>query len=180
MDWAKTVGDILVSPVFMNSIPMILLLIAVLSVLVKLGIIKVKTKHVHIGGDDTADAYLERTIIREQCDFTHTYLMGLIGKVQQVTPDLLYDGYFVKYILEVVYDEIVKWITFNHITNDEAYVTSKQAKVCALVYSMNVRPEFKTPEFQERMKQWVREIIEGLVRTRSVYKHQRELQRRVK
>ena len=114
----------------------------------------------------------ERAIIREQCDFTHVYLMGLVSKIKQVTPDLLYDGYFTKYILEVAYDEFVRWITFNHIEDSEEYISTKQRKICSLVYSMGVRNEFKTAEFNHRMCNWVEEIIRELVRIRRVYERQ--------
>lgn len=148
-----------------------ILIIALVSVIILLavrlgkhGLLKIHTAHLSIGDDE-----LERTIIREQIDWAHTYLRGLVSKIQQVTPDLLYDGYFTKYILEIVFDEMVKWITFNHIEVTETYIKIKQDKICSLVYAFNVRPEFRTKEFQERMKRWVEEVIEHLVEIRKIY-----------
>lgn len=150
-----------------NGLVIIVLVTVVILLAVRLGkhgLLKIHTRHVSIGDDER-----ERTIIREQVDWTHTYLQGLVSKIQQVTPDLMYDGYFTKYILEIAFDEMVKWITFNHIIADEAYIKMKQDKICSLVYTYNVRPEFRTPEFQERMKRWVKEIIEHLIDIRKVY-----------
>ena len=160
----------------LQTIVSMILLCLIVVMMIKTGMIRIRTTHIQVGkGRSVSET--ERAIIREQCDFTHTYLMGLLGKIQEVCPDktLLYDGWFTKCILEVAYDEFVRWITFNHITDDEAYVSSKQSKICALIYSYSVRPEFKKPEFQERMKKWVQEIIKELVRIRRVYEKQGSL-----
>lgn len=130
----------------------------------KAGLLRIHTRHVSMGAGD-----MERTVLREQIDWTHTYVMGLEGKIRAVTPEMLHGGYFTKYILEVVFDEMVKWITFNHITADEKYIKVKQDKVSALVYMHNVQKEFTTPEFKGRMDNWVREIIEKLVEIRRLY-----------
>lgn len=162
-------SNVLTSKSFLENIPNLLMLVLVLLIAVKLGIIRVKTKHVQIG--QMSDSDKERTIIREQCDFTHTYLMGLVSKIEKTTSDgkLIHGGYFTRYILEAAYDEFVKWITFNHISRSPAYVHTKQEKIKALVYSMGVREEFKTREFAERMDRWVSEVIEELVRIRELY-----------
>ena len=164
---------ILLSPNALQIIFGIIILILLVSLMVKSGMIHIKTKHVVVGSS-RSESDTERAIIREQCDFTHIFLLGLVSKIQKVTPDLLYDGYFTKYILEVAYDEFVKWITFNHIENSEEYISTKQQKICSLVYSMGVREEFKTKEFQERICKWVAEIIKELVRIRRVYERQKQ------
>ncbi len=163
-----SIENILISKNALQTIVGVLVIVAIISLMIKTGMIRIKTKHVEVGVRRSASD-TERAIIREQCDFTHIYLMGLISKIKKITPDLLYDGYFTKYILEVAYDEFVKWITFNHIEDSEEYISTKQQKMCSLIYSMGVRDEFKTPEFQQRMSNWVEEIIKELVRIRRVY-----------
>lgn len=162
---------ILTSQEFLSNVPQVLLLLVVIGIAAKLGLLRIKTDHIQIGNTVVASDN-ERTIIREQCDFTHTFLMGLVNKIEAATDDgkLLYNGYFTKYILECVYDEFVRWITFNHISEDEAYVHTKQEKIKALVYSMGVRKEFKTHEFADRMDKWVLEVITELVKIRKLYK----------
>lgn len=168
----ETIGKVLTSKEFLTNIPAVLLLIIAVCAMVKLGVIKVKTEHLQIGSiTESKEAYYERKIVQEQCDFAHTYLMGLIGKITDVCPDhmLTHDGWMTRCILEYAYDEFVNWIHYNHISSDDAYISVKQTKICSLIYTQPVRPEFKTPEFQERMKNWVKEIILELVRIRKVY-----------
>lgn len=171
----EALSNILTSTNALQTIIGVILICLIVVVMIKSGVIRIKTKHLQVGRVRSASD-TERAIIREQCDFTHVYLQGLISKIQQVTPDLLYNGYFTKYILEVVYDEFVRWITFNHVEDSEGYISTKQQKICSLVYSMGVRTEFKTPEFNKRMRNWVEEIIRELVRIRRVYEKQGERQ----
>ncbi len=167
----EAIGKVLTSTNALQTIIGVILICLIVVMMIKTGMIRIKTKHVQVGRSRSASD-TERTIIREQCDFTHIYLQGLVGKIQKVTPDLLYGGYFTKYILEVAYDEFVRWITFNHIEDSDEYISTKQKKICSLIYSMGVRDEFKTPEFNRRMCNWVEEIIRELVRIRRIYEIQ--------
>ncbi len=126
------------------------------------GLIKVNTKHIQIGNELT-----QRELIRRQVETAHTFIMSLYGKI--VTDENKYNGYFTKYILERVYDKVIEWIIFNHITTNQLYVQDKQESLCNLVYMMNVKDEFKTPEFKQRMNNWTKELIEQLVKVREVY-----------
>lgn len=170
MDWLV---KLFTNETFLSALPGVALFLVALLALVKVGKVKVHTQHISIGTmpGETKEAYYERKIVQEQSDFAHAYLMGLVGKITDVCPDktLAYDGWMTKCILEYAYDEFVTWIHYNHISADDAYVSVKQAKICSLIYAQPVRPEFKTPEFQERMKNWVKEIIIELVRIRKVY-----------
>lgn len=170
MDWLVS---LFTNATFLNSLPGVVLFLVAIAVLGKVLHVKIHTNHLTIGTmpTESKEAYYERKIVQEQSDFAHTYLMGLIGKITDVCPDheLKYDGWMTKCILEYAYDEFVNWIHYNHISADEAYISVKQSKICSLIYSQPVRPEFKTPEFQERMKKWVTEIITELVRIRKVY-----------
>lgn len=158
---------ILTSEAFLKNIPNVLMLVLALMIAVKLGVIKVKTKHVQIGKMSESDK--ERSVLREQIDWVHTYIQGLEGKIRLVGPELKYGGFFTKYILELVYDEIVRWITFNHISTEEGYVSAKTKKLISLVYAQEVQPEFMTPEFKARMERWIKEVIEQLVEIRRLY-----------
>ena len=146
---------------------LLLVLVVIAVVAVRQGVIKIKTDHVKIGTDSQE---LERRIIREQISWVHEYIMSLESKLNVDKAE--YNGYFTKYILESVYDEVIKWIAFNHLNTDQEYVSIKQELVCAIVYGQDVRPEFKTPEFKERMCKWTKEVIEMLVKIREVYKKQ--------
>ena len=169
----EQVEQILTNPTFWSNTPSVILLIIVLVLVMKLLKVKVNTSHIQIGGE-SAESWTERKILQEQSDFAHEYLMGLTGKITALAPDgkLQYDGWFTRCILEDVYDEVVRWITYNHIVDNEAYISTKQNKICALIYKYNILPPYRTPEFQERVKRWVQELILELVRIRKVYKEQ--------
>ena len=162
----EAISNILTSSNALQTVVSILILVLVIVIMAKTGMLRIKTTHVNIG---MSDRDKERTIIREQCDWVHTYLEGLQGKIASIVHESKYGGFFTKYVLEVVYDEIVKWITFNHIEDSERYVTVKQDKIASLVYSMGVSDEFKTKEFNQRMKNWVEEVINELLEIRKLY-----------
>lgn len=162
----EAIKDILMSKNAFMVLCSIGILLLVASVLARLGIMNISTKYISFG---MSDSDKERTIIREQCNWVHTYLRGLEGKISMMTPEMKYNGYFTKYILEVIYDEIVKWITFNHIEDTERYISVKQDIVSSIVYSMGVQEAFKTKEFNNRMRAWVAEVIEKLLEIRRLY-----------
>ena len=131
-------------------------------ILVKGGVIAIKTKHFRIG-----QAEIEREIIRRQVEAAHDFIMSIEGKINADTTH--YNGYFIKFILERVYDKAIEWIMFNHISNTPMYVQDKQDTVCNLVYTFDIGDEFKTPEFKKRMCNWTQELIAKLVQTRELY-----------
>lgn len=130
-------------------------------VLVKSGTVAINTKHLRIG-----QAEKEREIIRRQVEAAHDFIMSIKGKIPE-KPE--YGGYFTKYILERVYDKVIEWVMFNHITDTPMYVQDKQATICNLVYTFGISEEYKTPEFKNRMCNWTAELITLLVRTREIY-----------
>lgn len=130
---------------------------------VKFGIISLNTTHLSIGNDTK-----ERDIIRQQVEWSYAFIMGLESQIKVDTSK--YNGYFTKYILEKVYDEVVNWITFNHINIESEYVSIKKEKLASIVYSLNVRDEFKTPEFRKQMDEWTETLIYRLVQIRKLYK----------
>lgn len=108
----------------------------------------------------------ERRVIQKQMEAAYIFIMSLEGKIQP--KDKRFGGYFLERILERVYDKALEWIVFNHINTTSLYVEDKQDAVCSLVYTFPVDDEFKTPEFNARMRAWTRELIERLVRIREL------------
>ena len=129
--------------------------------LVNGGVIAIKTKHFRAG-----QAEKEREIIRRQVESAHDFIMSIEGKIPE---NPKYGGYFIKYILERVYDKVIELVMFNHISNTPMYVQDKQDTVCNLVYTFDIGDEFKTPEFKKRMCNWTQELIVKLVQTRELY-----------
>ncbi len=162
---------------FLSSIPNLLLLVAAVAVLVKTGVLKVKTDHVQLGGAHDEKAELERTIIRNQATTAHDFIKGLEPKVCEKlygagSSSSSKPSWHVKYSLELVYDKCVEWIMFNHIEDCEAYVSCKQDEVVALIHSLYVGGGLATAEFDDIMRGWTLEMVKKLVAIRKMYTDQ--------
>jgi len=162
----EAISKILTSNSGWQTLLSLLILVLIVSVMIKTGMLKIRTKHVNIG---MSESDRERTIVREQINWTHKYLEGLQGKIRAMTPEMLYGGFFTKYILEIIFDEIVNWITFNHIEDTERYISIKQKIISSLIYAQNIQSQFKTREFKERVDRWVEEVIKELINIRKLY-----------
>lgn len=158
----KTISTVLTSANAWQVLIFLGIAVFIFVLLVKGGVIAIKTKHFRIG-----QAEIERETIRRQVEAAHDFIMSIEGKINADTSH--YNGYFAKFILERVYDKAIEWIMFNHISNTPMYVQDKQDTVCNLVYTFDIGDEFKTPEFKKRMCNWTQELIAKLVQTRELY-----------
>lgn len=150
--------------------PKLLIIIAVLVLIIvalairlgKAGLLNIHTKYVSIGGKVS-----ERELIRRQIEVAHDFIMSIEGKL--VCDNSQYNGYFTKFILERVYDKVIEWIMFNHITVNQLYIQDKQDTILNLIYAQPISDEFKTPEFKTRVENWVKELVERLVNVKVLY-----------
>lgn len=131
-------------------------------VLVKTGVISLKTKTLRIGADEK-----ERTIIRQQTEWVKLYCDGLESRIPHPEG---YNKYRGLYVIERIYDEIITWITFNHITTNDSYIEIKQIKVVNLVNSLTEKAEFQSDEFREMIKDEMKYVIYKLAQIRDLYK----------
>ena len=136
--------------------------IIMIIVLIKSDYLKIRTTHVKIGVDEK-----ERAILRQQTEWTYQYVTGLYGTISEKYP--LINPLKTQYVLEKVYDEIVVWIMFNHITRSEMYLMVKQEKLRGVVLSMDVNDAIRSDEFGKQMNAWTKEIINRLVDIREYY-----------
>jgi hypothetical protein len=158
----EAISTVLISANAWQVLTFLAIEVFIFVILVKGGVIAIKTKHFRIG-----QAEIERETIRRQVEAAHDFIMSIEGKINADTSH--YNGYFTKFILERVYDKAIEWIMFNHISNTPMYVQDKQDTVCNLVYTFDIGDEFKTPEFKKRMCNWTQELIAKLVQTRELY-----------
>lgn len=158
----EAISGVLQSPNAWQVLIFLAIAVFIIVVFVKGGVIAIKTKHFRIGQAET-----ERETIRRQVEAAHDFILSIEGKINADTSH--YNGYFTKFILERVYDKVIEWIMFNHITNTPMYVQDKQDTVCNLVYTFDIDNEFKTPEFKKRMCNWTQELIAKLVQMRELY-----------
>ena len=139
-----------------------LLVFFVAVTLSKRGLLGIHTKYVTLGATSKED-----TIKTHQKEAAYLFIMSLC---QKVDADGKFNGYKTKYILELVYDEVIDWIFQNHITTNDDYVQIKQEKLRSVVYNVpDLQEQFKTKEFADRMDRWTKELIDRLVRIRQVY-----------
>lgn len=158
----EAIGGVLSSPNAGKVLVFLAAATVLAAVLVASGRVTVRTKHLHIG-----KAEKEREIIRRQVEAAHEFILSIDGKINAETAKC--NGYYVKYILERVYDKVIEWIMFNHIASTPMYIQDKQDTICNLVYMFAIGEEFKTPEFKKRMCSWVQELITRLVQIRDLY-----------
>ena len=160
----ETIGNVLNGS---NAIPVIIFAVVMFilfGILVKKGIISINRGGVRIGTDER-----ELTIVRNQSQWAYLYIMSIKGKVLPDNPTdvqlLLAEN-----ILEKVYDNVVNWITYNHINSANTYIEIKQSEIKCLVYSQDkLEEEYKTQEFATRMEEWVKELILNLIQIRKEY-----------
>ena len=162
----QAISEVLTSGNSLQILIFLALITILFVVLVKTGILAIKTKHLRIGQVER-----EREIIRRQIETAHNFIMSIEGKVNSDTKQC--NIYFTKYILERVYDKVIEWVMFNNISNSPMYVQDKQETICNLVYTFPIGDAFKTPEFKKRMQNWTSELITRLVQTREIYSKER-------
>lgn len=158
----ESISKILTSPNTWMVLLFLIMLVIVITLLAKSGLISVHTGAVKVGNDET-----ERNIIRQQVEWTHIHLLG----AENVLPHP--EGYNVwksRYILERIYDEVVDWITFNHLTTSSTYIEIKQDKIVSLVHSLVDKNDFKSEDFVAWMRKEIEDIIIKLVQIRELYK----------
>ena len=139
----------------------IMILVIWFSVMAKNGFFRICIKGLKIGSEE-----LERKIIRQQSDWVKLYLDGMEARLPHPEG---YDTWRSKYILERIYDEILTWITYNHISTDEIYIGIKQNRVINLVNSLTIKKEYQTDEFSKIIKDEMVFVITKLVEIRKLY-----------
>ena len=157
-DFIKAVStSVYIIPVLIFTLIVLLTVI----LLIKKGLISVNTKAVKVGTSES-----ERAIIRQQIEWVHLHCDSLEKSLPHPQN---YDIWRGKYILERMYDEIVDWITFNHICTSEGYISIKQERIWATIQSLVRKNEFSTPEFKEFIYNDTEYIMRRLVHIRQVY-----------
>jgi hypothetical protein len=152
----EAIKEVLTSSNSLQILIFVTLLILLGVLLIRGNYLRIRTQHLKIGTDET-----ERAILRQQIEYSNQYITGLYGLIKSKYPK--FDTIKTKYILEVVYDEVVNWISFNHISKSEIYIMVKQEKIRGLIFEMDVTEGIKSNEFKELMNAWTKEIINRLV-----------------
>lgn len=157
----ETIEHVLLSP----NVTVILLFLAFVAIgvaiLSKSGILNIHTQNIQIGAADK-----ERDIIRQQIEWIRLHCEGAEASLSKPEG---YNEWLGKYIAEKVYDEYVDWITFNHISSSPAYIEVKQDKIINIIHKYAILNDFKSEEFDNKIKDDIKLTIEKLVQIRKTY-----------
>lgn len=158
----EAIGNVFMSPMGWQVLLTIILIVLLLIIMVKSGMLKVHTKYVQLGEYDRGKKINQR-VIRRQIEYAEGFCTNLLADIEHMYPEQAYGGWKTHCILELVYDEIIKWISFNHITNDDIYINNKVVIIRAIVMKCDPADFFKTPEFEGKIKEWVTQMVKQLV-----------------
>lgn len=157
----EAIEHVLLSP----NVTVILLFFAFVVIIAvglsKTGILNIHTQNIQIGAADK-----ERDIIRQQIEWIRLHCEGAEATLEKPEG---YNEWLGKYIAERVYDEYVDWITFNHINASPAYIEIKQDKIINIIHKFAIKDEFRSPEFDEKLKEDIKFTIEKLIQIRKMY-----------
>lgn len=130
-------------------------------ILAKFNILKIHTRFFSLGSSQSE--------LRDRLmETAYTFIMGLSAKIGVGIPN--YNEWKCKYILMVIYCEVVKWILHDNIIDDEDYISSKNEKLKSLFYGMSdINDMFKTDDFSNLMDSWTHELIRRLLESKKIY-----------
>lgn len=157
----ESIGNVLTSNNAVAVLITLLILVIVAAVLAKVGIFQFKGKGVTIGGDED-----ERAIIRQQTEWTQLFIQSM----QRLPIFEGSDTYHTLYILEKVFDEVLNWIVFNHISDSENYISIKQEKIWNLIQTLVTDKKFTSTEFKQVIYDNTEVLIKRLVYIRKNYR----------
>ena len=158
----ETIGQILTSSNALIVLVFLLVILLVAVILIKNGYINFDTESLRIGYADR-----ERNIIKQQQDYVWLHLQDMEANLDKPKD---YDKTLGQMIIMAMYIEYVSWISFNHLTKSDAYISLKQNRLVALVNRYTVKEQFKADDFIEYIRKDTKETIYELIKIREVYK----------
>lgn len=156
------IRDVLLSPNVTLILCFICFVLFVGIIMSKTGLMQIHTNAVEIGAADK-----ERNIIRQQTEYIKMHYEGIENTMSKPVG---YDPWRGKCIVQAVCSEFVDWITLNHLTTAPAFVEIKQDRVVAIIHSLAEKQEFTSPEFDDFVREDVKQCITKLVQIRNYHK----------
>ena len=133
-----------------NGIFVLISVVVVLLVLVYLsrkGGFSLHTSFLSLG-----TANKERDIIRHQIEASHAAVLMAMEELN------ITDNWHIKYVFERVYDKVVEWVIFNHMSMSPLYIESKFMAVYNLCSSLGM-VEIRESANKDKLKEWVRGLL---------------------
>lgn len=127
-------------------------------IMVFTGKLKIHSKGFHLDNGES-----ERKIIRAQMEYARNFCDGLIIHLPN---DI--NRYRQKYIIEMVYNEIIRMISFNHIMDDEIYIKLEIDKIWNIVSSTTDTEEYKGEAMKVVIQEETPNLIRALLKVRKL------------
>lgn len=160
--WAQAVSTILTSPNSIVVLGAVLILVLLIIFLVKRGYISLDLKGVKVGIAEN-----ERKIMRYQMEYCSLICTTFMFQQPNLPTDA--DKYRIRWINELLYDEMIKWIAYNHISDDRFYVSNKQEIIWAIIVAHTDTAFFHSDGLKKAVCDEVENIIKHLVEIRKFY-----------
>lgn len=157
----ESISNVLTSGNAVAVLLTLIMLVIVLAILAKKGIFQFNGKGVTIGDNED-----ERAVIRQQTEWSQLFVQSM----RQLPIFEGSDTYHTLYILEKVFDEVLSWIVFNHISDSENYISIKQEKIWNLIQTLVIDKKFTTEEFKQIIYGNTETLIKRLVHIRKNYR----------
>lgn len=144
-------------------IVLILLLALILAIGIKKGIISFNGHGLSVGIREN-----EAKIRRQQTEYLNMIADGTIRDL----PKKFQEGnsyYRSKYVISKFKDIFETAIMYNHITDDEEYISLKQEIAYSMIMKVTDDDYFRTPEFRKYLNELVEKIIKRFVKIRKTY-----------
>lgn len=142
----------------------ILIIIGLIIFATRQGYMKVKTEKIMIGKDCGEK---ERFILKNQIEYAYRMCTGFINEIPRFDG---FDEFRARYIIELCYDEMVKWIYFNHIETKNGYIENKQDIIWSIIQANVSHKKLSSDNFKRVVDDKVSHIVEHLVSIREEYK----------
>lgn len=159
----QAIQNILTSANANQIIVMVLLLAFILAIGIKKGIISFNGHGLSVGIREN-----EAKIRRQQTEYLNMIADGTIRDL----PKKFQEGnsyYRSKYVIGKFKDIFETAIMYNHITDDEEYISLKQEIAYSMIMKVTEDDYFRTPEFHKYLNELVEKIIKRFVKIRKTY-----------
>lgn len=154
-----TIRDILTSA---NATVVLIFLLAVIFIVAKAirsGTINLHTGVLDIGkiGKSIDD---ERELIRQQVKWLELFIADKYVELAKYKEN---DEFHTKYVLEKMFDEVIEWVLYNHITTRGEYVKIKQDLMWRLIKGLTYADVYHTDEFKQYVYDQTETVILHLI-----------------
>ena len=159
----ETIGEVLTSGNGIAIGVLIVIIVILVIIGIKKGLFSWHGDNLTIGREASEK---ERSIIRNQIDWAKLACQAFETQVPRFEG---YNEFKGKFIIEKAYDEIIRWIAFNHIESTKSYISIKQEIIWNIVLKYTAAKDITSPKFRKMTNEYVEYIIDNLIKIRDEY-----------